>query len=117
MSLLISIVITIVSILIFSMMVCNKFFYVYEHRRFDKEKWLENRDQRYYYIKDLIHNNWLNNLSKLEVIDLLGYEFNDMNSNEWTYYVGRIPGFLRIKKKKLYIYFNKEDEVIDVVDY
>ncbi len=55
---------------------------------FDKQIWLQNREQRIYMISSLIKNKALNSLTKDEVLELLGFEFNDKNSDIWSYYIG-----------------------------
>ncbi|WP_086029336.1 hypothetical protein [Tenacibaculum holothuriorum] len=112
------VILFILVVLIFYLLafVINLLFYNYEHKTFNKKKWLVNREERYLYVKDLIKSKHLMGLTKIEVIDFLGYEFNDMNSNKWTYFIGRTPDFFRIRKRKLLIYFSKENKVIRVSD-
>lgn len=89
----------------------NFIFFSCKDKMFKKEDWERLREKRYCYVRDLKKNKWLDNLSKNQVEDLLGYEFNDVNSNEWKYYIGSPPGLFRFKRKILYIFFNKEGKV------
>jgi hypothetical protein len=72
---------------------------------FDQQLWLHNREQRIFMISSLLRKQLLNGLTKEEVVNLLGFEFNDKNSTIWTYYIGK-RGFLFSMKSYLYIYFD-----------
>lgn len=80
---------------------------------FDKDLWLNNREQRAYMIASIINNNLINGLTKKEVIDILGFEFNDKNTKIWTYYVGK-QNRLFSCKRYLYVYFDGFDRVFKV---
>ena len=58
-------------------------------------------------VDDLIQQNLLLTLNKKDVLDLLGFEFNDSNSNIWTYYIGK-KGWLFSSKKYLSIFFDRD---------
>ena len=73
--------------------------------QFDKQLWLQNREQRSYMIASLKKKELLIGLSKEEVIALLGFEFNDKNSSIWTYYIGE-TWMLFWMKNYLYVYFD-----------
>ena len=62
----------------------------------------------------IIKNELLINLSKSEIIEMLGNELNDHHSDIWSYYIGEYRGFLRLKRKKLFIFFNKDNIVKEV---
>lgn len=72
---------------------------------FDQEKWLHHRELRASMISSLKKSKILYGLTKKEVIALLGYEFNDANSNIWTYYLGKRRMLFPVKSY-LYIYFD-----------
>ena len=103
----------VVTLVIFMMI--NRFFFKCIHEEFSVRGWNEYREERYTYAKDIIENELLLGFSKNEVKELLGHEFNDMNSMNWSYYLGTCSGLFRIKKKKLVVYFNKRNKVSKVV--
>lgn len=70
---------------------------------FSKCVWLNLREKRLFIINDLIKSEQVINLTKRKVIDLLGFEFNDMHCNVWTYYLGRRYPVV-FSKKKIFIY-------------
>lgn len=81
---------------------------------FNKCLWLNLREKRLSIVNDLIQSEKVLNLTKQKVIDLLGFEFNDIHSNVWTYYLGRRYPVVFSKKKYLYIYFNEEEKAFKV---
>ena len=76
---------------------------------FNKENWLLNREKRYTMISSIINKKLAIGLTKEEIIDFLGFEFNDIHSNIWTYFIGK--RFFFSTKKKLFIYFNDAGKV------
>lgn len=83
--------------------------------KFDKQLWLMNREKRYLMVKDIVKQGVLANLNKEEVVNLLGFEFNDENSKTWSYYLGTKQVCFIEKKKFIYIYFNEKDLVAKLV--
>jgi hypothetical protein len=76
------------------------------NNKFERVFWLTNREKRIYIVDDLINSNILIGLSKYEIIDYLGDEFNDINSDKWNYFLGyRIPS-LSIFEANLYLFFD-----------
>lgn len=72
---------------------------------FDKEKWLQNREERIFMVTSLINKKLIDNLFKEEVREILGFEFNDLYSNVWSYYLGKKNNIFS-KKSHLYVYFD-----------
>tara|TARA_B110000091_G_C13502846_1_gene345075 strand:- start:27 stop:308 length:282 start_codon:yes stop_codon:yes gene_type:complete len=81
---------------------------LFKHR-FDRTIWEKRPDERKYMVNSLEKKNLLTGLSKIEVIEKLGDEFNDPNSDLWSYYVGVKP--LLGNKIYFFIYFNNEGVV------
>ena len=86
-------------------------FFTYKNKRFTQEDWLEKSDERICLVKDLIQKKTVIGMSKLEVIDFLGYEFNGMRSNKWSYSIGS-TGLFSFWRKQLFIYFNEGGFVV-----
>lgn len=79
--------------------------------KFERVFWLTNREERISIVDDLIDSNILIGLSKYEIINYLGDEFNDINSDKWSYFLGyRIPS-LRVFETNLYLFFNEKGVV------
>ena len=81
---------------------------------FDKTLWLEDREKRKYMVSSIINNNLIIGLTKKEIIDLLGFEFNDIHSNTWSYYIGT-KNILFTSKCYLYVYFNNSNKVFKIL--
>lgn len=84
-------------------------FYRFKNIDFNEEVWLKHREKRFLMVSSIVRDKLLLGLSKKEIIKLLGFEFNDIHSNVWTYYIGKKHFFCI--KRKLYIYFNDNDKV------
>ena len=82
--------------------------------QFDKQLWLQNREQRIYMITSLMDCKLLNGLTKKEVLKTLGFEFNDINSDTWSYYIGTRRRIFRVKCF-LFIYFDGLGRVYKVL--
>ena len=80
-----------------------------KHIAFNKELWISNRERRFTMINYILEHQLTIGFDKKEIIALLGFEFNDIHSNIWTYYIGHKYFFSR--KRKLYIYFNNLGKV------
>lgn len=76
--------------------------------KFSKCIWLNLREKRKFVVKDLMQRELLLNMTKKEVIDFLGFEFNDSNSNIWTYFVGKKYYVFFAKRRFLTIFFDKQ---------
>ncbi|WP_369998421.1 hypothetical protein [Winogradskyella sp.] len=75
--------------------------------RFDKEQWRSNPQQRYKMADDLIESQLLIGKTKEEVISILGYSSNTIESSQeiLTYSLGKQPSFFETKKEYLLIIF------------
>ena len=82
-------------------------------KNFKETLWAEKRDERKYMVSSIESTNLLIGLVKREVIELLGNEFNDINSDVWSYYIGTKTFF----SYKIFIYlsFNTEGKVFKTV--
>lgn len=72
---------------------------------FDQLVWLGDREKRIQMIPSMLKSKVLLGLNKVEVLNLLGFEFNDINSKTWSYYIGKNK-FIFPFKYFLYIYFD-----------
>jgi len=79
---------------------------------FDAVQWEEQRENRKYMLYALESAQMLMGLTKSEIIQKLGDEFNDVNSNRWTYYVGSRKFFG--SKMFLVIFFSAEGKVFKI---
>lgn len=86
-----------------------------KHRNieFDRTIWMNNPRIRAYMVSSIIHDKLIIGLSKEEVVNFLGFEFNDKHSDKWTYYIEKKSFFYF--KKKLYIHFDDFDKVLEVI--
>ncbi len=62
----------------------------YEAQEFNKDKWAENRDQRYVYVDDLIESEKLIGLTSSEVKRMLG-ESDYEDDSTMSFYIGYSP--------------------------
>lgn len=81
---------------------------------FDKQKWLICREQRVLMVDAIIKSRILVGMTKTEVLQLLGFEFNDINSNTWTYYIGKKRRIFLVNCF-LYIYFDAAGKVFKIL--
>lgn len=84
------------------------------NKEFCKKLWIQNWEQRYVFVQNIIKSELLIGLSKKEVVQLLGDEFNGVHSLEWIYYVGKPSYFFLFQKQRLKINFNNKNEVCSV---
>ena len=89
--------------------------YFFSRSEFHVQLWNDFIEYRYLYVNDLIKTQVLLNKSKVEVRDFLGDEFNDPNSDQWVYYIGK--RFRFEKKSQLYVLFDDEDKVFKVIKF
>ncbi|SHM49282.1 hypothetical protein [Mucilaginibacter sp. OK098] len=101
-----------VGIVIITMLVME----YYPKRDFDRNEWLNNKDDRYEYSGDIIDSKMLIGKSKSEVIKILGDDGNEYNNNDWYYPLGFRPELGNIDPDSLEIDF-KNDKVINVVQH
>lgn len=73
---------------------------------FNRTVWFEEREKRILMIPSILKSKILLGLTKVEILNLLGFEFNDINSNTWSYYIGKNK-FIIPFKFFLYIYFDR----------
>lgn len=95
-------------------MVLPSFFKKKSKREFNQFLWINFREKRIEMVDDLIQQGLLLQMTKKEVINFLGFEFNDNYSNIWTYFLGRKGFFIFSKRKSLIIYFDKQGLVYQV---
>lgn len=76
----------------------------YPNKEFDKELWLKMEDKRYELVNDLIKNEKLIGKNKIEVIELLGDDYNEIE-NSINYYIGYEPSILGIDPSILIVEF------------
>lgn len=81
---------------------------------FNKNLWLQNRENRMYMATSIINNKLIDAYTKDEVRAVLGFEFNDLYSNIWSYYLGKKRGFFS-SKQYLFVYFNDAGRVFKVL--
>ncbi len=62
----------------------------YEDKPFDKTEWMNNQHNRYIYTKDIVENDLLKNLSKEDVIELLGKP-SEKNDSTFVFQTGYNP--------------------------
>ena len=93
--------------------IVNTICYGIKKKSFTSVLWENKPEKRYELVDSLIKKEILIGLTKFEVIDTLGYEFNDMNSNKWVYLIGYQPGIRPFQKMKLVLVF-MNNMVVDV---
>ncbi|MFN8277382.1 MAG: hypothetical protein U0T84_07865 [Chitinophagales bacterium] len=83
------------------------FFYLSYHSKypFDQQKWMRDKEKRYELSDDIIEHQILIGKTKQEVVALLGREENFDKSDNWSYYLGYRPGFIKIDPEALDIKF------------
>ncbi len=81
---------------------------------FDDKVWFSKREARFHCVNDLISRKLIIGLSKDEVLHFLGDEFNDLNSDKWSFYLGYKHRFINLKRYNLIVYFNKNGLVYNV---
>jgi hypothetical protein len=79
----------------------------YPKTDFNKQKWNENKEERYKMSNDIIKSEILIGKTKEEVIELLGDDFYSYDENHIAYDLGFVPGLFNIDPDVLDIYFEK----------
>ena len=85
-----------------------------EFLSFNSDIWINNQEKRKLMIIDLFKNELILERTKKEVVNLLGFEFNDIYSKKWSYFVEEQYFFLFTKKKYLTIYFDENEKVSSI---
>ena len=110
---------TLVSIPIIYLLMGLVFIFVityYPNHDFDMAAWKMNTEKRYEYTKDLIENKLLIGKSKEQVIEMLGKGNNTLDSDDWLYDIGFVPGLFNIDPSNLQIKF-KDGVVVSVKQF
>lgn len=77
----------------------------YPKNHFDKQKWINDKDERYELSDDIINSKMLIGKTKFEIKALLGDEGNKTGDNEWYYDLGFRPELTGIDPDNLEIDF------------
>jgi len=77
----------------------------YPKTTFDRQKWDDNKEERYKMSKNIIESEMLIGKTKDEVIELLGNDFYTYNENHIAYGLGFVPELFNIDPDVLDIYF------------
>jgi len=77
----------------------------YPQTAFNPQEWNEKPDERYKMSFDIIKREILIGKTKVEVIELLGENFDTYNENHIVYYLGLLPGSFAPCPDILEIYF------------
>ena len=85
----------------------------YPKTTFNKQRWDENKEERYKMSKDIIKSELLIGKTKEEIINLLGDDFYIYSENHIAYDLGFVPELFNIDPDVLDIYFENE-KVIEV---
>jgi len=80
----------------------------YSKEKFDEAKWHADTEVRYVMSEDIIESKMLIGKTKDEVILLLGKDYYQYNENHVSYYIGFVPGFIKIDPDVLDIYFEND---------
>jgi hypothetical protein len=86
----------------------------YPKTDFNKQKWNENKEERYKMSSEIIKSEILIGKTKDEVIELLGNDYYTYNDNHIAYDLGFVPGLFNIDPDVLDIYF--ENGKVNKVD-
>lgn len=79
----------------------------YPSNDFDRQKWLNNKEKRYEFSKEIIESKMLIGKTKAEVKAILGDEGNSESSDLWNYYLGFRPQLFGVDPDVLDIEFEK----------
>ncbi len=88
----------------------------YPKYSFDKNKWMNDKEERYELSGDLIKSKMLLGKTKQEVIQLLGDEGKTNDENTWNYKLGFRPELFNIDPDYLEIEF-KDNMVVEVIQH
>ena len=77
----------------------------YPSHKFDKIKWFVEKEKRYEMSEDIINSRMLIGRTKVEVQQILGYEGNTNQSDDWYYDLGFKPGLFNIDPDVLEVEF------------
>ena len=89
----------------------------YKDKDFCQEQWMQDREHRFVFVKNIIETALLIGKSQEEVIKLLGDEFNCAHSQNWSYSIGVKSFFYGgfNPRKQLHIKFNEKKRVYRVL--
>ena len=87
----------------------------YPSNKFEKEKWIMDKEHRYELSDDIIENKLLIGKSKLQVIEIVGLDSNCEENDLLNYYIG-FASCLGIDTSVLQITF-KDGKVVEVIQY
>ncbi len=88
----------------------------YPKTDFNRQQWVENKEERYKMSDDIIKTDMLIGKTKKEVIDILGDDFSMYKKNHLIYNLGFVPGLSNIDPDVLDICF-ENGKVIRVIQY
>jgi hypothetical protein len=77
----------------------------YPKTDFDKQKWNENKEERYKMSNDIIKSEMLIGKTKEDVIEFLGDDYYSYDESHIAYELGFVPGLFNIDPDVLDIYF------------
>lgn len=83
----------------------------YPKKDFDKSEWNNHVEERYKMSQDIIDSKMLIGKTKSEVTELLGTDYTTYSEDHIAYYLGFVPGYLKIDPDVLDIYFENEKVV------
>ncbi|WP_158280043.1 hypothetical protein [Keratinibaculum paraultunense] len=85
--------------------------------KFNYEKWIGKQDKRVWMVDDLLEKHKILNMSKDDIIKLLGKPSDTQYFKEVdniVYYLGAERGLVRIDSEWLVIWFDEKDIAIDI---
>lgn len=85
--------------------------------KFNYEKWIGKQDKRVWMVDDLLEKHKILNMSKDDIIKLLGKPSDTQYFKEVdniVYYLGAERGLVRIDSEWLVIWFDEKDTAIDI---
>ena len=88
----------------------------YPNHSFNREKWINDREDRYQFSQKMISSKMLIGKTKTEVRQMLGDVENSDSTNSWYYYLGIRPEFSNIDPDNMEIIF-QDGKVTDVIQH
>ncbi|MCU4154884.1 hypothetical protein J1N10_02785 [Carboxylicivirga sp. A043] len=79
----------------------------YPDNTFSRQKWMENKEERYKLSSDIIDSEILIGKTEKEVVQLLGDDYYQIKGNEIYYDLGFVPGLFSVGPDVLEIVFEK----------
>jgi hypothetical protein len=90
--------------------------YTYTREKFSRDKWINNKSERYTMSEDIIQSKMLIGKTKEEVKELLGEDTHLDNDNSVEYVLGIVPRFTNVDPDVLLITF-EDGKVAKVKQY